>query len=697
MATFTIDLYSTDFRLEERAIYDEIESYLATCSRIALLDMQYQKQLDSLTRTLKVNLDQSYYADGIEYQYNYAKLTNNSTGNILYCYVTGIKWIAESTAELTLELDYMNTYRRYVKFTDNTHVTRKFKDRWKKVSASSWKPVIDKFDEDISQPQLHKTSSTAITGEKWYLVYYSDNSSTESATLNPIRCVCYGEKEHQLEMQSTRDEYELRPSDLAVGKYYHAMDDENPIECVVYPEGKDSWTLSSADQDGFDIFMTTDGEKISIGFIKYVGLTPIASGIEESVDRVIFKNATFLYITNSYDWQTRDSSEILDISCSSTATDAILPSFSSIYGFLKTQSTVSKIIELPTSPFIFKESLGYMKVPAGWSVIGAFGGNGLFRVDYLESLGNYFTDDLDGVVEYKNLAEYDIDTPYDLDLETKIYNSNYYQLKYVYDVNSYQLQLEYGYDPVTITFDAAREMSSNIAFKFDSNTPIYSDLGNWICSTRSLELPIYSSSYLEYMRYGKAIDEKNLAYSIAGTSFQQAGNTLQSQSSLLVAQKMAEKSGLGTVGAGINLASSAITVGFTVAKGVDSINQKIEANRRTANQASTTNDLSILNATLGNRLNRVTYEPDSDIKKAIQEFFRIYGYATDEYGQMTDSRYWNDYYVADVEFSKDTLVSNLFKRAIRQQYADGVRIYHWHDGYDLDKLKENWEISIKNG
>lgn len=312
-------------------------------------------------------------------------------------------------------------------------------------------------------------------------------------------------------------------------------------------------------------------------------------------------------------------------------------------------------------------------------------------------MGNYFTDDLDGVVKYKNLAEYDIDTPYDLDLETKIYNSSYYQLKYVYDVNSYELQLEYGYDPVTITFDAAREMSSNIAFKFDSDTPIYSDLGNWICSTRSLEMPVYSSSYLEYMRYGKAIDEKNLAYSIAGTSFQQAGNTLQGQASLLVAQNMAKITGLGTIGAGVNLASSAITVGFTIAKGVDSINQKIEANRRTANQASTTNDLSILNATLGNQLSRVTYEPDSDIKRAIQEFFRIYGYATDEYGQMTDSRYWNDYYVADVEFSKDSLISSLFKQAIRQQYSDGVRIYHWHNGYDLDKLKENWEISIKNG
>ena len=699
MATFKINLYPAEFRHEEHAIYDELQTYLNSFMQriITIPNFQYLKPIDSLTRTIKISLDQAYYAEGLAYEYTYCSLTNMETGNVMYYYITDIKWISEGTAELSLEMDYMNTYRSYVKFTDNTHITRRFKDRWKKVTASSYKPIIDKYNEDISHPQLHKTSSTAITDEKWYLVYYSDNSSTESATLDPIRCVCYGEKEHQVEIQATQSSFEIRPDSLHYGYYYHALDSENPIECTVYQDGKDPWPLNSADQDGFDIYFTSDGETITIAKIKFVGKIPIPSGIAEKVTKVIFSNATFLYVTDTYDWQTRSASNVESIACSTTKADPKLPSFSSIYNYLKTQSTVNKIIELPTCPFTFKESLGYMKVPSGWSIVSAFGSNALFRVDYVSSLGNYFTDDLDGVVKYKNLAEYDIDTEYDLSLETKIYNSNYYQVKYVYDVNSYQLQLEYGYDPITITFDAAKEMTSNIAFKFDSNTPVYSDLGNWICSTRSLEIPIYSSSYLEYIRYGKAIDEKNLAYSIAGTAFQQAGGVLQNQASLAVAQNMAKMSGLGTVGAGINLASAAVTTGFTIAKGVDSINQKIDANRRTANQASTTNDLSILNITLGNQLNRVTYEPDDDIKEAIQEFFRIYGYATDEYGQMTDSRYWNDYFVADVEFSKDTLVSNLMKEAIRRQYSNGVRIYHWHDKYDLDRTLENWETSIKNG
>ena len=696
MATFTIDLYSTDFRLEERAIYDEIESYLATCPRLSLASMQYLKQLDSLTRTLKVDLDQSYYADGIAYQYNYAKMTNGQTGNVMYYYVTGIKWISEGTAELSLEMDYMNTYRKEVRFTGNTHITRRFKDRWEKVTASSYKPIIDKYPEDISQPQLHKTSSTAITGEKWYLVYYSDNSSTESATLTPIRCVCYGEKAHQVEIQSTQSSFEIRPDSLHYGYYYHALDSENPIECTVYQDGKDPWPLNSADQDGFDIYFTSDGETITIAKIKFVGKLPIASGIAEKVTRVIFSNATFLYVTDTYDWQTRSGSNVESIACSTTKADPKLPSFSSIYNYLKTQSTVNKIIELPTCPFTFKESLGYMKVPSGWSIVSAFGSNALFRVDYISSLGNYFTDDLNGVVKYKNLAEYGTDTEYDLSLETKIYNSSYYQVRYVYDVCSYQLQLEYGYDPVTITFDAAKEMTSNIAFKFDSNTPVHSDLGNWICSTRSLEVPIYSSSYLEYIRYGKAIDEKNLAYSIAGTSAQVISGGMQGVASSMIAGTMAKSSLLSGIGAGISVASTLASTGITIAKQTDSINQKIDASRRTANQASTTNDLSILNITLGNQLNRVTYEPDDDIKEAIQEFFRIYGYATDEYGQMTDSRYWNDYFVADVEFSKDTLVSNLLKGAIKARYSNGVRIYHWHGKYDLDRELENWETSIKN-
>lgn len=707
MATFKINLYPAEFRHEEHAIYDELQTYLNSFMQriITIPNFQYLKPIDSLTRTIKISLDQAYYAEGLAYEYTYCSLTNMETGNVMYYYITDIKWVSSGTAELSLEMDYMNTYRNYVKFTDNTHITRKFKDRWEKVTNSSYKPIIDKYSEEIQTPTLHRdfTKDVQLTGEKWYLVYYSDNSSTESATLNPIRCVCYGEKEHQLVMQSTRSSYELRPDAMKVGVYYHAMDDENPIECEVHIAGKETWTLKSADQNGFDIWFTSDGDKITIGKISFVGTNPVMSGITEDVYSLIFKNATFLYVTDTYDWQTRTSDNVLDISCSSTASDTKLPSFSSIYSYLKTQPTVNKIIELPTCPFMYKESLGYMTVPTGWSVITAFGRNGLFRTNYIDNLGNYFVDDLSDVVSYKNLAEYDIETAYDLSLETKIYNSSYYQVKYVYDVNSYQLQLEYGYDPVTITFDAAQEMSSNILFKFDSNTPVYSDLGNCICSVRSLEIPIYSSNYLEYMRYGKAIDEKNLAYSIAGSATQSASGIFQGSSSAVVASSMASKMsdysrmGFSALGIGTSIVTSAFSTGITIAKQIDQINQKIEANKRTANGSSTTNDLSILNATAGNRLNRYTYVPDDEIKKSIQEFFRLYGYATDEYGQMTDSRYWNDYFVADVEFSKDTLVSNLMKEAIRQQYSNGVRIYHWHDKYDLDRTLENWETSIKNG
>lgn len=707
MATFTINLFPAEFRREEHAIYDNLQDYLNTFAKdiIAITGFQYIKPINSLTRTIKIPLNQSYYAEGLAYQYTYCSLKNNETGNRMYYYITDIRWIAENTAELSLEFDYMNTYRDYVKFTDNTHITRRFKDRWAKVSATKYKPIIDKYPEELQTPTLHRDVSkdVILTGEKWYLVYYSDNSSIDTATNYPIRCVCYGEKEHFLG-KSESSSVTIKAGDLERDVWYHALDDENPIQCTVAKVGEEPWELSSADQNGFDIIfkLNDNHDAINIYKIMFVGTIPTVSAIKEGVYSLEFTNSTFLYAIDSFDWQKRSSSSILSIPASSTSTDYYLPAFSSIYQFIKTQSSISKIIELPTCPFIYEESLGEMTIPTGWTIVTAFNRNALFRTDSMQTLGNYFVDSLDGIVDYKNLAEYDISTNYDLSLETKTYNSNYYQVKYVYDVNSYQLQLEYGYDPVTITFDAANEMSSNVMFKFDSNTPVYSDMGNYICSVRSLEMPIYNSAYLEYQKYGKAIDQKNLALSITGTSTQAAGSSLQSMSSTLVAAEMSKmddvsKLQFSQLGLGISLAGTAVSLASAISKGVDQLNQKIEANRRTATTSSTTNDLSILNSTVGNQLNRYTYVPDDDIKEAIADFFRIYGYATDEYGQMTCSRYWNDYFVADVEFSKDTLVSNMVKQAVRSRYANGVRIYHWHDKYDLDRKLENWETSIKNG
>lgn len=91
MSTFTLTFYRTNFRRDEHCIYDDLESALATFTdQMTIADFQYLKQTDGILRTIKVNYEQSYYADGIK-SYDYLRARNNSTGNVLYYYINGIK------------------------------------------------------------------------------------------------------------------------------------------------------------------------------------------------------------------------------------------------------------------------------------------------------------------------------------------------------------------------------------------------------------------------------------------------------------------------------------------------------------------------------------------------------------------------------------------------------------------------------
>lgn len=153
--------------------------------------------------------------------------------------------------------------------------------------------------------------------------------------------------------------------------------------------------------------------------------------------------------------------------------------------------------------------------------------------------------------------------------------------------------------------------------------------------------------------------------------------------------------GTGIIGGVTGLVTTAVGVGTSIAATTDSINQKIETYKHQSSSVSSDNALSLFNEMTGNKLLRVIYQPDEYIQNMLADFFDWYGYATDTYGQMVDSRYWHDYYVADVEFASDCLLDNISKDAIRNAYSNGVRIYHYRNGtYDLNKTKNNKELSL---
>lgn len=91
----------------------------------------------------------------------------------------------------------------------------------------------------------------------------------------------------------------------------------------------------------------------------------------------------------------------------------------------------------------------------------------------------------------------------------------------------------------------------------------------------------------------------------------------------------------------------------------------------------------------------MTYEPREEFKNSLYDYFRYYGYACDEYGDIKQmySRVYSDYFVVSPVF-QDALLWNPFKDDIETRMKIGIRVYHYKNGYDFQLAYENWEKEI---
>ncbi len=705
MATFKINLYPAEFRHEEHAIYDELQTYLNSFMQriITIPNFQYLKPIDSLTRTIKISLDQAYYAEGLAYEYTYCSLTNMETGNKMYYYITDIKWVSSGTAELSLELDYMNTYRNYVKFTDNTHITRKFKDRWRKNTAfgvTTLAAKIDQYPENITSPSMILTSKREITKDpdlQWHLVYYTDYSADDISKA-PLKVGLFPDKAFDL-----ADEYvevhTFYPSDFQSGIWYYFTQQNVTLERVTSTGitqtidlSKGYWAFKLVSKSAgnpvlqFAFSNSADG-KMTTADVDFISMK-LEGEFWSTTTSTSATQPTWDQLTNTKETQYSGYTNHVKT----------IMSFSDWYEENKTNSLVSKIIAIPYLPFNITID----------STI-TFDPTVLTPVNYKDTLG--FFSPVDYTSDWKislprqsadiitaDSSELSYENAYNLDFETKIYHSDYHTVKYAYGNDFYVLKLEdvdmsnlwIKSGGTLIDYYLGKTVTSALAFHVRGNQADTTDYEGWIISNQDLSVATFSNEYLNYVKYGQYYDEKALQIS-ALSSIAQAGTGIASR---VIGSALGGFNVGGLIGVGTSVVTAGVSIGASIAAARNNLEAKIANYKSQSSSISTTNSIDIFTAYQGNRLLRLEYEPRPELKEAIQDYFRLYGYATDEYGQMTDSRYWNDYFVADVEFSKDTLVSNLMKEAIRQQYSNGVRIYHWHNKYDLNKELENEETSL---
>lgn len=575
MSTCNIKIYRTQLTPSRNALVDKLERYLDNLTPI-YSNPSFQYQQLGLDLTIKVNVSQSKITESSIG--NYVRIEQD--GRIWYYFILGATWKGKKVVQLALSIDSINTFRNDLHWTDRTTIMRQHGDRFYKQYNGEFIKRIDPEGENIAAEKYLVSSSNVkdetINSElKWYLVYRTRDLTVEDYA-NPIQCYLCAEQELLIQPQSSAT-FDLNPNALIAGNYYYFNALDNPggkviINGATYELGKTyQVAINLATIDTFanrilnGIVITKDGNNIRWAFqwdlpvsatigsessqttlttapgrlnpdypnrinaIRAINFTtPLSDSTVSSIQIQIgnfwrysgtfymVAEQSYTYITDKYYTTAGQPAWVLN----------------PISAVDRTDSRLMKIIELPYAPCEVVKIGDTYSFPEEWVF-----DSGFMRLENLNTdFSNYI-----GRMELSQLAasaiipnhNNDREAPKDqkdIRRESKLFHSDFYTYKAVYDSFAKEIQLEKIkpflerglYDTsevyIPIYFKPTNTINSKMAFKFDTeHLNNYADFAkyehnedyeNYLIVARNNEVPIYSNDYVNYIRTGYNYDLK---------------------------------------------------------------------------------------------------------------------------------------------------------------------------------------------
>lgn len=307
--------------------------------------------------------------------------------------------------------------------------------------------------------------------------------------------------------------------------------------------------------------------------------------------------------------------------------------------------------------------------------------------------------------------------------ESKLYNSEFYIPKFVYDSFEYSYILEnvdetlVDYNAVnTIKYNASNLINSRFLFQFD--VPLKRSTSNYdnICIVaRNNELPIFSNKYIDYIRSGYNYDVKNknaaLQKGIATTALSTVGAGVGAALAIGAASGSAAGP-VGTaigagVGAAIGLATSLISLANSQSQADRNIQQKLDEANRQATSVAGGDDVDLLEIyTNGNKAKYITYSCSDAVKQTMADLFYYCGYADDirEVPELNTRKWFNFIQCEPVFNESNNTVYKEYEADLKQRYQEGITVYHAvpldplvpnrNLRWNWDQDKENWETNL---
>lgn len=726
----TLKLYKhTGLELGKHFIIENMENYLNQFEVVSISNFQYLKI--SLLMTIKVDMSQTLLAPRSAFDYDYLSIINPNESImpwnhvIYYFFIVNKTWKSESTIELSLSLDTLNTYRWNTHYIvdKKTLVKREHKDRIRALDSSN-KPnfgrIVDLRSEDVNAPVYKTQENKVLMSDKsdlsWILYYRNKNpiSSTDydgELANNPIECFLAPSKPVNARYSSNNATISSS-SFVNDGYYYIKANQQFSINGVIYP------TSSLYD---FEIRKTSSGltiKKCNIverfqqpdeWFDAYEKETLVSNAPSFDVIEPNVTELSFRFFSNEQSVPPVNTGTLVQISVSSTTITFVLTPES----IDRSDSRNIKIIEIPYPPtnitydeddelYIFDNSWKYdatQKLFKLVSLDAKFGYN--FKTSSNPLANTIIENDMYEDISADNLRE-DI-------FESKIYHSDFYRPKYVYDSFSLTFQYELfgaNYDVQSISglFDINFVMSRNVVskflFKFPQYTPQYAmtDFENILAISRNNEQVIYNSTYLNYIRNGYNYDLKSKNRSESVGAFNLGASVLGTLVGLIgsVATGNYGMALVSGVGGAIGIATASVNYAKNVAQSEQNIQQKLDESMRQSVTIQNADDIDLLNAYCDNKLKYCVYEVSPTMKQALLDMFYYCGYATQEQKvPQTATRYWFNFIQCDLVVEHTSNLPSPIMDDIKAKFSEGCTFFHEHSGeWDVEQTKENYESWI---
>ena len=704
--TSKLTFYQCEITPEKNCVVDDLVGYLSSLTPLVVENFQYIK-LD-LDLYIKVNSSQ---VNVPKFNYNYVAVKNEDVNKVYYYFIIGSpQWISQNTIQLQLSLDTLNTFQNDLIWTNKTNITRQHKDRFNTTYATTsqgkvFNRKIDGYDEGFA-PVKYYASGTSIRSSSadydFYLIYRNKENLNASSSV-PIECYLCASEEINLNISVNNTGIQF--NNYNVGDSLYAFEKDNApftttINGVSYTIGGSSQYKGIAfvkRSNGNYAYILKEDSHVPITNIGNTALTDVTSTVKVRVCRnfepELDSNSQYTYYSVLGQVEARNYSTI-----TIGQTSATLLSIDSVD---RTDSRIVKIIKMPYAPFTVEFVNGKMKIPAGWTYSGGYLLLNDLNTEFLNVIAG--NDDFSSYVSLtvvpgdigKNKAN-------DIKYESKLYNSNFFSLKYIYDNFEKEFLLERYtartiYPGVRIDFKQSNNISSNSIFKFIPMNGNYKEptlYGEFLNVNRQNEVALYNSDYLTYIRNGYNYDKKAKAQQFgAGVAGVALGALGAAASVFMPAAGVVGAA--GAISLGTSTLSSIVSIINTSISNEVTIQQKLENAKKSAASVSNTEDLNLLSYYNGNRLIKYTEDINENIKKSLYDLFRLTGYACNDYAvPAVNSRLYYNFLQCKADF-EDTnwTYGKAFLDDIKAKYEIGVTYFHKVDGtYDWPQDKENFEI-----